>query len=369
MKVLFCTNVFEKVSNGPAKFANLLIRDSSETDEIRILTEDCRENSDKVYKVPIKIPSLLQPLSQFIRMVQYHRKAMEIRKTFPFDVLVYNNAIVAFASMLWFRPTFGMINDYTNATCRESMHGFRGESGLKRRVFFYIEKWFCSWSSQAVITNSAFLSGILAKSYGVPKGKFRILHKGIETSLLQQNRKDLQRQKNPDSLLFIKTNYKLAGLEILARALNQFQRPVSLSIAGPEPAFHQEILSLFTNKNISVHLLGNQSQEEVFALMRSHEVFCLPAFKEAFGVSILEALACGCRVVASNTGGIPEALGTGNWGSLCKAGDEVSLRHCLEEVLAEKKTDMDLSGLQEHLEKYSEKEVRTYFIQILKGAC
>ena len=39
------------------------------------------------------------------------------------------------------------------------------------------------------------------------------------------------------------------------------------------------------------------------------ELFVFPSFYESFGLVSLEAMACGCPVVVSRTGGAPEAAG------------------------------------------------------------
>ena len=368
MKILFSTNVFSNVTNGPGKFANLLANHRFENDahEIRILTEDCHESSDNIYKLRIAFPRIFQPFSQFIRMYLYHRRAMKIRNTdYRFDVLVYNNALVGLLSILLFRRTFGMINDYTNATCYDRSSTFQGESGLKRKVFHHLEKWFCKFSRMPVITNSEFLAKTLSTSYSSDIRKFRILHKGIEIQLLKLNREALYKSKIPNSILFVKTNYKLAGLDVLAKAILNFNAPVKLTIAGPPAEYHQEIKSMFANQKVELVVLGQQSQQEIFSLMQSHQIFCLPAYKEAFGVSILEALACGCKVVASNTGGIPEALGKGNWGRLFEPGNALELQICLSE-LTESPEASYLPELEEHLQQFSEYNLIVNFMKIIQ---
>ena len=55
---------------------------------------------------------------------------------------------------------------------------------------------------------------------------------------------------------------------------------------------------------------GAKSREEVALEFRQHRVAVIPSrYEEAFGIVALEALASGCYVVASNRGGLPEAVG------------------------------------------------------------
>ncbi len=61
--------------------------------------------------------------------------------------------------------------------------------------------------------------------------------------------------------------------------------------------------------------------ENVAPLLSAADLFLLPSENESFGLSALEALACGVPVVASNAGGIPEVIREGVTGALLPVGD------------------------------------------------
>jgi glycosyltransferase involved in cell wall biosynthesis len=61
--------------------------------------------------------------------------------------------------------------------------------------------------------------------------------------------------------------------------------------------------------------------ESVAPLLSNADLFLLPSENESFGLSALEALACGVPVVASNAGGIPEVIQEGITGALRDVGD------------------------------------------------
>jgi glycogen(starch) synthase len=64
----------------------------------------------------------------------------------------------------------------------------------------------------------------------------------------------------------------------------------------------------------------------------SHRILAVPSrWDEPFGIVALEGIACGCRVVASDAGGLPEA--TGPCGTLFRAGDPASLADALQAEL------------------------------------
>ena len=61
--------------------------------------------------------------------------------------------------------------------------------------------------------------------------------------------------------------------------------------------------------------------ESVAPLLAAADVFLLPSENESFGLSALEALACGVPVVASRVGGLPEVVSDGVTGVLRPVGD------------------------------------------------
>lgn len=54
---------------------------------------------------------------------------------------------------------------------------------------------------------------------------------------------------------------------------------------------------------------GNKTQEEVIREMLTCTLFVLPSYSEGFPNVIIESMACGCAIVATSVGAIPEMLG------------------------------------------------------------
>lgn len=336
MKILFCTNAFENITNGPAKFANLIleINEKYTEHEIRVLTEDITHERQYVYKVNLRIPRLLKPLGQFLRMFVYYRKIKRIGREYAYDVIVYNNAFTGlWASLVSDKPTVGMINDEKNLRATLSSFNF-SRQWLKQFTFSRLER-FSTRTHRLIITNSDFLKAKVMRTYRVPARKMHRLYKSINISAIQYQPNRLFQR--PFQVVFVKADYRVGNLSVLAEALAQLpDYNFVLHVIGPEPQFESDLKRYFSDKpNIELHYAGSQPQAVVYAQLRTADIFCVPSATEALGVANIEALAHGIPVISSNVGGIPEVLDNGNNGWLTTPGDAESLaaaiRACIEQ--------------------------------------
>jgi len=86
---------------------------------------------------------------------------------------------------------------------------------------------------------------------------------------------------------------------------------------GPERTGAEEEARLLGVER-SVFFLGKL--DSVAPLLASAELFLLPSLNESFGLSALEALACGVPVIATHVGGLPEVIREGVTGALRPVG-------------------------------------------------
>jgi len=103
--------------------------------------------------------------------------------------------------------------------------------------------------------------------------------------------------------------------------------PATLVLAGDGPdrdLAEQEVDRL--KLRADVRFLGKVDQ--VADLLRGGDLFLLPSQNESFGLSALEAMACGVPVIATREGGLPEVVVDGETGYLVPVGavDEMTER-------------------------------------------
>lgn len=116
------------------------------------------------------------------------------------------------------------------------------------------------------------------------------------------------------------------GVDLLCRVAREMQGEVELFLAGPvDPGFPEELKILADAPNI--HLLGPVAHGTIPDFYRFLDCFALPTLFDAFPLTILEAMASGCPVIATKVGGVPEIIGPEEEaGLLFPVGDATALQ-------------------------------------------
>jgi len=152
-------------------------------------------------------------------------------------------------------------------------------------------------------------AGDLARTLGVPEDWIDVVGAGYREDLFHVGGRD------PDcapALLYIG---KYSAAKGLPQLLDAFERLVDgsprlrLHIAGDGSGDEAEALrERMTAMSPRVVLHGHVGQAELAELMRRATVCVLPSFYEGLPLVLVEALACGCRLVATDLPGVVEEL-------------------------------------------------------------
>jgi glycosyltransferase involved in cell wall biosynthesis len=115
--------------------------------------------------------------------------------------------------------------------------------------------------------------------------------------------------------------------------LNRAGKPVTATIAGVGSE-RERLAELAKTRGVSSRLrfAGQLTGEPLARLLNEHRILVVPSvYQEPFGLVALEGAACGCTVIASDIGGLPEAVG--NCGLLFPAGEAGRLAESVAQVL------------------------------------
>jgi glycosyltransferase involved in cell wall biosynthesis len=114
-------------------------------------------------------------------------------------------------------------------------------------------------------------------------------------------------------VLYVGTLEPRKNLPTLLQAFHQAALDgVQLVIAGKRGWLYGDTLAQIQNLGLTpkVRELGFVPEGDLPGLYTLAEVFAFPSLYEGFGLPVLEALACGTPVIASNTSSLPEVAGS-----------------------------------------------------------
>jgi glycosyltransferase involved in cell wall biosynthesis len=164
--------------------------------------------------------------------------------------------------------------------------------------------------------------------------------------------KNLQLDRKPGSVVFAGRLVTDKGVDILLNAISLLHGSVfsELIIVG-DGQEKQALEKLAASLNIAgrVFFAGKKKPEELVIILNQSELMVVPSVVEPFGITVLEGLACGCRMVVSNTGGLPE--GAGGFAELFESGNVQALADAIRKTfnapraINQAELDKHLTGL------------------------
>ena len=218
-----------------------------------------------------------------------------------------------------------------------------GRHSWQIRVKFALERQVYRRAALLITLTRAFRD-VLVESYGIDPAKVHVLGPGVDTKEFSPGDRDTARQRFdlPPEAFVVSCVRRLVprmGIDVLLEAweaqLGADPRAYLL-ISGDGP-LRNELQAAIANVpwGSRVKLLGRIPDDALVDLYRAADVNVLPSRShEGFGLTVLEAAACGTPSVVTNVGGLPEAVdGLGN-GLVIGPGDPELLARRLSDACA-----------------------------------
>jgi glycosyltransferase involved in cell wall biosynthesis len=200
--------------------------------------------------------------------------------------------------------------------------------------------------ANAIVSPSRFLADESSRRYRIEPERIEVLPNPVDTSLFAPG---LESARSTMTVLFVGWHTELKGVDVLGEAIPKVIESypnvrfvlVGGEVGGP-PAQENSLKARLTKTLAQQILLGQvrfgeftDDRSELASFYRASTLCVVPSRFDNFPYVCLEAMACGCAVVASHVGGLPEMVDEGITGSLVKPGDANALAQAIGTILAD----------------------------------
>ena len=219
--------------------------------------------------------------------------------------------------------------------------------------------------AHAVVANATAVKDQLIAE-GVRKDKIEVIYNGIDLTRFNQNgnRDDALARLNLESIrgrpvitMVANFEYRVKDHPMLLRTAQRVTRevPEAIFVIAGEGELREETEQLAAELGVKDWCLFTGRCASVPDLLAASDICLLTSQAEGFSNSILEYMAAGCAVVATNVGGASEAIVEGETGHLVNSGDDATMAARIIELLRdpERRSQMGLNGRRVVEERFS----------------
>ena len=219
--------------------------------------------------------------------------------------------------------------------------------GFATRQFVRHKK-LCVQQAAVVACISASVRTDALEIYGGDPEKYRVIQLA-RSSVFQQRTINLVQRP---FILYVGSRhhpYKNFGLLLDAYAQWEKHKDIDLLVVGDKATSVES--NKIKNRQIPVHFLTDIDDSKLSVLYNQASAFIYPSLYEGFGIPLLEAMACGCPIVASR---IPSSLEVaGDIAYFFAPDDPAALIDALDEALADGRNSQRIQAGLAHCQQYS----------------
>lgn len=227
----------------------------------------------------------------------------------------------------------------------------------------------CVQEADAVLCISQTTKKDLQAAYGLSPDKIRVVHLacGNAFQCLAESFQTHESRGPQPFLLYVGSRAHYKGFDTLLRSYSHWspRKDVHLIVVGQDLSEEEKKCLTELRLTDRVHLLRNIDDEHLCHLYNRAAAFIYPSLYEGFGIPLLEAMACGCPIVASR---IPSTLEVaGNIPIYFESGNVEALALALDHVLRDgRRSSRSIAGMK-HVQQYSWNKAATETIELYKS--
>lgn len=231
-----------------------------------------------------------------------------------------------------------------------------------------------------IVTLSAAFKRIAVERYGLPPWRITVSPPGVDLERFRpaapDDRASIRSRLGVDPgttlALCVRRLDPRMGVEVLIDAWTRTATDHVLIVAGHgEPAFLERLRqrAIINDVGSRVRFLGGVSEDQLVELYQAADLSVVPSVAlEGFGLVVLESLACGTPVVATDVGGLPEALAGLDPTLIVAAGDPSALAARIRAAASPRGSLPGRQACRLHAERFSWEKVADETLKVYSRA-
>jgi glycosyltransferase involved in cell wall biosynthesis len=212
------------------------------------------------------------------------------------------------------------------------------------------------WASKIVILSPyelQFLNNLVKD-----KNKIIPIPNGVSGEFFARSNVGFKKKYNISGklVLFLARINKIKGPDILMSAAKEIlsaRSDVTFVFAGGDDGYQSELENL-SGGNQRIKVLGRLPREDVVAAYHAADIYVLPSKREGLPLTLFEAMAAGCPVIATPVNNVPYAMSEPENGFFVNYGDAAALKEKILKLLDNAELRKKIGRInKEHAKKYN----------------
>lgn len=165
---------------------------------------------------------------------------------------------------------------------------------------------------RGVVTVSNNTKNDLIREYQTNPSNIKVVYNSYDKNHFKEKKSLVFKEKYGDYFLFVGATYPHKNLPLAIDAFLGLQKTdenKNLVIVGGKRGYRDDVINNYKDRGVSlrnIHFIDYVPYDDLPKLYSSAIALVYPSLYEGFGIPPIEAMACGCPVIASNASSIPE---------------------------------------------------------------
>ncbi len=257
------------------------------------------------------------PLRKFYERFYHHPRVVNQTEADIYHIIDHTDAHVTYGLRKMGKPVVVTCHDLVQFIYPEILKNEAKFPAFSMAVWQYCVKGINATDRTIAISNNTAKD--IERWLNVEPNKISVVPNGVGSECRQLSEETVAgwRQKYTESdaeicLLHVGTNHHRKNVETVFKvieALVKLNIPVRLWKVGED--FYPEQKQYIQENNLTkyITLVNCPSREDVIKFYNAANILIAPSLYEGFGLTVLEAMACGTPVITANVSSIPEVAG------------------------------------------------------------